>query len=323
LKAAFDLAYASLTLAALLTELNDAEATGVWFSTSKEIVAADLAFLLERERAIAFPLVAKHLNDHSQELASVCGSLLSHLERVPPPPLLIRTLGSFSVTQRYRQISEDVWRQRRAGELFRLLLITPGRTLLRDQIVDALWPEKAPGTTQALLHQATSMLRRALEPDLPGRFPSRYVVFDEGRVTLRLPPGSDVDFERFEEHVRNEDWEAAVACYEGELYPDDRYASWAAEHGERLSQLAVKAFVNAAIHRHGAGNPEAALEACQKALVREPWHELATLTAMKACMALNDRARALRLYQELDRRLREELETEPETHVQEYYRAIL
>ncbi|HEY66873.1 MAG TPA: tetratricopeptide repeat protein [Thermoflexia bacterium] len=323
LQANFDLARAYLLLAALLHRQQRAEATDAWFETVSRIISGGYAFLLEQERALAFPLLADCLNSDDPNLASVSARLLSRLARVPPPPLRIVTLGRFEVRQGARAIPDHAWRQRRAGELFRLLLISPGRSLFRDQVTEALWPEKSPASMSALFHQATSALRRALEPDLPEKFPSRYLEVGGGRVTLHLPAGSSVDFEIFEEHIRNEEWEAALALYRGDLFPGDRYADWAAAPRERLRQEAMRASLAVARRRLEDGHAEAALDACRRALELEPWQEEAVLLGMQACIVLNDRAGAIRLYLDLERRLREEVGIEPQEDLRRLYSRLV
>ncbi|MCD6343984.1 MAG: hypothetical protein J7M17_00055, partial [Anaerolineae bacterium] len=281
------------------------------------------AFLLEQERASAFPLIASYLNSADPHMASVSATLLSHLERVPPPPLHVLTLGRFEVQQGQRRIKARPWRSRRAGELFRLLLVSPGRSLFRDQATEALWPDKSPASTRTPFHQATSALRHALEPDLPDKFPSRYLEVEGGRVTLRLPPGSWVDSETFEQHIQDEEWEAALALYQGELFPGDRYADWAAAQRERLMRCYVRALLTLAQERLEAEHPQEALEACRRVLEIESWQENAVLIGMQACLTLNNRAGALRLYLALERTLREDLDIAPQESLQRLYQTLL
>ncbi|MBN1811380.1 MAG: tetratricopeptide repeat protein, partial [Anaerolineae bacterium] len=246
MEAQFDLARAYFLLAALFHRQQRAEAGSAWIEAVSRIISGGYTFLLEQERALAFPLLAVHLNSDRSSVVSISETLLSHLERVPPPSLHVVTLGRFEVRQGTRTIPDQAWRKRRAGELFRLLLISPGRSLFRDQVAEALWPEKSPGSTPALFHKATSALRHAMEPDLPDKFPSRYVAVEEKRITLRLPPNSLIDFEAFERHIRAEEWEEALQLYQGELFPEDRYADWAVVQRERLAQDYVRVALAAA-----------------------------------------------------------------------------
>src|SRR5690606_510336 len=115
-----------------------------------------------------------------------------------PLPLHIQGLGVFSVRQGRHRISDRAWQRRKAGELFRFLLLQHGRRALRDIVIDALWPDRHDESTQTLFHQATSALRRLLEPDLPSNFPSRYLVVEAEQISLHLPEGSTCDFVDFE-----------------------------------------------------------------------------------------------------------------------------
>ena len=322
LQARFDRARALFFLAALLHEQHRDQADAAWRHATKAIVGGNYAFFLEAERALAFPLVAAYLNHPDPEIATLSATLVTQLERVPPPPLHILTFGQFEVRQTNCLISDSALRRRRAGELFRLLLVSQNHSLSRDEIIEALWPNKPSSSIQPLFHQATSALRRTLEPELPDKFPSRYLQIEEGQVTLHMPPGSRMDFQVFEQHIQKEEWEAALAIYRGDLFPSDRYAEWAVAPRERLRRLYLRALLIVAHSHDQAGRHREALDLCRRILEIEPWQEDAVLIGMKACLAFRDRAGALRLYRELERTLREELGTVPQPTLRELYESL-
>lgn len=323
LGAAFDLARARLFLAALLYAHKRRDALFLWREAARGILTGGYVFLLEQERELAFPLLATYLNHTDSTIANLSAALLAHLQRVPPPPLHIVTLGKFEVWQGKRQVSPRALGKRRAREVLALLLLAPAYTLSFDQMVDALWRDKPPAAAQALFHQATSALRRALEPELPNKFPSRYVQVEEGQITLRLPPNSTVDFKEFEAHCRAEEWDAALALYHGDLFPDDRYAEWAVAPREHLKRLYLRALLITAHRQMKAGHAREALDMCHRVLEIDPWQEDAVLLGMRACLAFNDRAGAIRLYRELERTLREELNTTPQAALRELYESLM
>ncbi len=320
--AAFDAAYAALLLAALLHAGQHTEATAAWCDAAQRIVSRGSAFLLEQERTLAFPLVAAHSHSADPAAVSLAAALLADLARVAPPPLTITGLGRFEVRKQSRAIGDAAWRQRRAGELFRLLLISPGRSLLQDQVVEALWPDRTLDAALPLLHQATSALRRALEPDLPGKFPSRYLRVQDHHVSVTLPPGSKMDFEIFEQLMQAGNHEAAAVSYGGDLFPEDRYADWAAAERERLAELHAQALMATARSRLAAGQPAEAVDACRRVLAANPWREDAVLVGMEANLALGDRGGALRLYRELERTLREELGIAPQKELRQFFERL-
>ncbi len=323
LQANFDLTRARLLIAALLHSQRRVEAVAAWVEAARQINIGGYACLLEQERRLAFPLVAVHLNSPDRETKALSATLLNDLQRVPPPTLRIFTLGRFEVWQAARLIKDSAWNQRRAGELFRLLLISPRHSLSEEQVFEALWPEKEPGTADAAFHQATSALRRILEPDLPDKFPSRYLQVKEGFVTLHIPPGSWVDFEAFEAYIQREDWQAALTFYQGELFPNDRYAGWAVWPRERLAHFYLRALLETAQQHMEAERPQEALELCHRILELDPWQENAVLIGMWANMALGQRAAALRLYRNLERALQEELGITPQPALRRFYQSLL
>ena len=65
------------------------------------------------------------------------------------------------------------------------------------------------------------------------------------------------------------------------------------------------------------------LEICRRILALEPWQEETVLLAMRASVALNDRAGALRLYRELERSLAEAFGIEPQAELRQFYRSLL
>ncbi len=322
LEAAFDGAHSRFLLAALLHQLGRSEAAEAWLAAAQAISQGGYAFLLEQERSLAFPLLAAYQAGRDANLARTGALLLERLRRVPPPPLHVVTLGRFLVRQGHREVEARLLRQRRAGELLALLLLTPGHRLSAEQAAEALSPAKSTPAAQVLLHHATSALRHALEPDLPDKFPSRYLEVEEGQIALKLPPGSWLDVEAFEAHCQRGEWEAALALYGGELLPEYRYADWTLLHRERAALLYQRALFAAAAARLAAGRPAEALDACLRLLAVEPWHEGAVLLGMRAWVALGDVAAARRLYLKLAETLRAELNTAPQAALQAYYREL-
>ncbi len=317
----YHLAMAWLLLAGLLHKAGQDERTA-WQEAMTRIRRDRYHSLLEQERVIVLPLIVRHLRNKDGAMKQEAQDLLQRLAATPPRPLRIHTLGRFEVWQGPRRIDNRAWSRRKAGALFRMLLISPRRTRTQEQIVDALWPDRPMRTAQPLLHQATSALRRALEPDLPRSFPSRYLNVESNCVTLRLPPGSWVEHEAFTEAVRQGAYEKALKLHGGRLFPQDPYADWAVWERERLAQRYLQALLGAAENALADNRPDDALLLTRKALKQEPWQEQATRLGMEACLSMGDRAGALRLYRALANRLQEDLGIEPGAALRSYYRGI-
>ena len=76
----------------------------------------------------------------------------------------IDLLGGFAVRIDGRAVPAAEWRRRQAAALVKLLALAPRRTLHREQVIDALWPD-----ARARRRGATAAQGRALRPPLAGR----------------------------------------------------------------------------------------------------------------------------------------------------------
>jgi DNA-binding SARP family transcriptional activator len=333
LRAAFDLSHARLMLAVLYHQTSGSKNNGqigfdssldlrqYWIPAARGIINGGYGYLIEREWRLTYPLLTVYLNDSDPCAAELASRALDLLQK-KPPSLRIYTLGRFEVHQGNRLIPEADWRNRQAGELFRLLLVSTNHQLSREQIIEALWPEKDPDSSKAAFHQTTSALRRVLEPNLPDKFSSRYLFVEEGIVTLRLPSGSQVDFQTFEEHLSVEKIDDALALYQGEPFPLDLYHDWAALVREQINQQYREALLKSAHRKLKAADPQGALDACRRLLTLDPWQEQAVTVGMHACLELNDRPGAVRLYLDLEHCLSEDFGIDPSPELQQLYQTI-
>jgi DNA-binding SARP family transcriptional activator/tetratricopeptide (TPR) repeat protein len=139
----------------------------------------------------------------------------------------IEMLGRFRVVVGGRDLAEQGWPSRRAGELVALLALSDGHRLPRDRAIDCLWPHLDADAGAANLRKAAHHARRALADPAA-------VVLRAGFVELYPERPVSVDVESF---LR--DAEAALAdggpdaCARaaaqctGEVLPDHPYEAWA------------------------------------------------------------------------------------------------
>jgi DNA-binding SARP family transcriptional activator len=167
------------------------------------------------------------------------------------PELRIRTFGRTRVESREGPISGS-WLDQRPGQILKYLICERKNVVHTDAIAEAIWPDTGPsavGSVRYFVHA----LRRTLEPGLPKRSPSSFVVSRRGGYRLNSETVTlDVDeFERRvedgladHEHGRTDSARAelagAVAMYEGDFLGDEPYAQWVLAERERLRRLACE-----------------------------------------------------------------------------------
>jgi predicted ATPase/DNA-binding SARP family transcriptional activator len=240
----------------------------------------------------------------------------------------IRLLGGFDVEVDGQLIPASAWRLRKASELVKVLAITPGHRLQREQAMEQLWPDRPADAALNNLHQALRVARTALGvTDEAGQ---RILVLREGVLSLCPNGNLWVDAEAFASAVH----EATVAfglagplaareLYRGELLPDDRYADWAEAPREAVAQDYLTLLTQLAQGLEREGNRKAATETLRELLQHDRADESAHRSLMRLYAVDDQRRMALRQYERLRAALARELEVEPSDESRQLYREIL
>ncbi|GAB7007097.1 hypothetical protein JCM18899A_45700 [Nocardioides sp. AN3] len=149
----------------------------------------------------------------------------------------ITVLGGFSVVIAGVRVPDRAWRRRAASSVVKLLALSEGRALHREQVADLLWPELPVSSALPRLHQAAHYARSAL-----GRRDG--VVMRHDRVTLLPDADVRVDAVEFQQRAEQalstgspQEATEVLADHPGDLLPEDLYAEWTAPHRETLAAL--------------------------------------------------------------------------------------
>jgi len=327
--AAYELAYARLLKAAWLSLEDQPTAIQTWQEAVKSILQGGYTFILERERKLAFPLMARYMRSRDADARQQAETLMQHIDKITPPALRIYGLGQFRVLQGRRPVADALWQRRKAGEMFRYLLLQPGHSASREVILEELWPDHPLSTSQDLFHQATSTLRHILEPDLPEKFPSRYLSVEGERVFINLPHGSMIDFEHFEQELpialqsrQVGRMQEALALYTDDLFPMDLYLDWSATRRQELVDLYLRGLLVLGQAYLEQQRYDLAANCALKILQRDIWNEDATLLGMQGYLGLNSAPRAMSLYQKLEKTLKEDLDLLPRSDIRQLAETI-
>jgi SARP family transcriptional regulator, regulator of embCAB operon len=215
--------------------------------------------------------------------------------------------------------AEDRLPSRQGRLLFAFLVANRNRTLTRDELLEALWPDGRDGGLAPLL----SKLRRI-------------VPLDGLRITL--PHDAWIDIEAAAEAVHRAEsalaqrafhraWgPAQVAMFvAGRPFLPGEEALWIDEIRRLLSELHLRALEAYAQAGLGIGGTElaAAVRAGRELTRREPYRETGYRLLMEALAREGNNAEALRTYDELRTRLRSDLGVAPSAQTQELHKQLL
>ncbi len=214
----------------------------------------------------------------------------------------IRLLGGFELIVDDELIDEAP-PTRRAAELVQLLSVADGHRMLRDQVIEALWPHLGAEAGGSNLRKAAHHARRWLGHD-------DAVVLRAGEVALFPSSSVQTDVDTFQAAAveAGEDRERARAAadqYPGDLLPTMLYADWTQPARERLRDLYVDV-----LRRSGQWRRLVALD---------PTDEPATRELMREALRVANRHAAIAHYGRLRTALRTEIGVLPSPETDELY----
>jgi SARP family transcriptional regulator, regulator of embCAB operon len=216
-----------------------------------------------------------------------------------------------------------------ARVLFVYLTLNRARPVRREELIEALWPWDAPAGADASLSALLSRLRAVLGGDaLSGR----------GELRMILPADAWVDIEaaeeaihRAESAVAQEDWArgwgpsliALFTARRGFLAGED--LPWAEEYRRRLEEIRCSALECYSAVALGVGGSELAPgeRVARELVAAEPFRERAHGLLMEILAARGNTAEALRVYEALRERLRDELGATPAPELRALQESIL
>jgi DNA-binding SARP family transcriptional activator len=258
------------------------------------------------------------------EYAQAANQLLDPAETLSPDR--IRLCGRLAVALGGREIS---LRGRQARLVVAYLAWNRRRPVSRDELIELLWPSDAPASPDDVLSALLSKVRASLGPGaLEGR----------RELSLALPADTWIDVEaaaadldRAEAAFEHEDW--AEVCRAGHDVLDATAAPfmlahdhvWVEDRRREIDELRLRTLerVGAAALRLGGSGIGAAERAGRAIVAAAPFRESGHGLLMEALAARGDVAEALRAYDDLRVRLRDELGTTPGASLRALHERLL
>jgi len=247
-------------------------------------------------------------------------------EVVPPvvlPGLMrleVRCLGRFEARSAWKSVER--WQSVKAKSVFQYLMTRPREPVIKDVLMETLWPDCDPRAASKNLKAATHTLRQTLSRLFDRKEGLPNVLFLQGSYLMNPEIDLWVDVEEFEQHwvlgrrlekegrlgeaVR--EFELAEALYRGDYLEDEPYEEWTLLRREALKDTYVIILGKLADHSMENADYESCITYCQKILAKDPCREDAYRRLMRCYCRLGQRNRALRWYEICRRTIQAELD---------------
>ncbi|HEX6519317.1 MAG TPA: BTAD domain-containing putative transcriptional regulator [Streptosporangiaceae bacterium] len=244
--------------------------------------------------------------------------------RGPGGSLRIHALGGAVVEVSETALTAADWGYAKPRELLFLLATSPPMT--RDQIGAALWPDLSGRQLSNALHTALRELRRALGD-------AGWVQYADGHYRFDRAREHECDVTAFEDALVAArrarpataglpDLQRAIAAYGGDFLEGMSAGEWALARRDELRRAFESALLAAGRMLAAAGRYQAAATAFRRAVAHEPLNESAHRELMTSWAQLGETARAVRHYEELAKRLHDQLGIPPAPETTALYRKL-
>lgn len=283
--------------------------------------AERLALILDREesdlRALSAPLPAAEAETERR--------------------LDLRLLGRFEARRGSIPLSIDSFARRRAITLLKILLTNYGKIVLRDELIELLWPSDEPKDAAKLLKIAVHYLRRGLGETQNGKNVSSFISTEPNGYAFNAESPHRIDALEFEamaeEGLRLERqgrWReafvalrAAADMYRGDYLEHDQYSDWCLRRRRQLRETLFDVLLTTARLLRSSGEHEEAIRCYRRILELDPCLEDVHRDLMDVLCRCGKRTQALRQYEACRRALKEEFDAAPVLETEALYRSIL
>jgi len=229
-------------------------------------------------------------------------------ENSNPLHLEIRCLGRFEVKTENGQVER--WQSVKAKNALQYLLIKPREPVLKDSIVEALWPECSSQAANNNLKAAIHVLRQILNSLFSDESIS-YLLCVQGSYYVNPDIDIWIDVEEFEKHFDRArkldkdgrtsesiyEYEKAEALYQGDYLEDEPYAEWTLLRRESLKDKYLLVLDRLSEQAMYDGDYQSCMLYCQKILDKDQYREDIYRKLIHCFIKMGQKNRALRWLQ--------------------------
>jgi two-component SAPR family response regulator len=231
----------------------------------------------------------------------------------------------------------DYWQSANAKSLFKLFMTRLREPILKESIVEYLWPECNLKASSNNLKVAIYGLKKILNRFLQQSDNFSPIIFNYGCYKLNPEIEIRTDIEQFEHHWATgkrlekegnltaaiKEFEMAEALYKGDYLEDELYDDRTFIRRETLKDIYFMILGKLADYSLNMREYEESIIYCQKIIAKDNYHEDAYRQLMRCYNRLGSRNRAIRWYEIYCRAMQAGIDTTPDNETVELYQRLL
>ena len=252
-----------------------------------------------------------------------------------PVRLEVRCLGRFEVSSGWQRIER--WQSAKAKSVFQYLMSRPREPVIKDVLMETIWPGCDPQAANNNLKTAMHGLRQTISSLFCKKESFPHVLFVQGSYLTNPEIELWVDVEEFEQHwmlgrrlekegkmtEAIQEFQLAEELYRGDYLEDEPYEEWTLLRREALKDIYVIILSKLAEYSMKTADYESHIVYCQKILARDSCHEEAYRWLIRSYVRLGQRHRAQQWYNLCVATLKRELDSMPDCETISLYHQLL
>lgn len=285
---------------------------------------------------LATKKLKKFIKNSNSQVKNNARDILKSMHRSSLPILNVETLNGFCVSRGDHVITEKEWGGN-LPKLFLKIIIARGlKNIPKDLIMEDLWPNEKKETSEANFKANLHRIRKLLEPSPMDKFGSSYIKLKHNLVSLdeTLWRFDIIEFEDFKKKAEISKGKGdiksaitflneAVKLYRNDFLSDDLYIEVINSKRESYRQQYIAILNSLAGMFEKRGSLRKSADIYRKILKIDPISETTCQKLMLNFSSRGKRNDAVRLYEEFKKKLKEEVDTEPDLLTSNIYLKIL
>ncbi len=248
-------------------------------------------------------------------------------------PIEVRFFGSFHVGIAETVITESSSRAKRPWSLLQYLMVHRNKTVAKQQLIDALWPEDSSDQPEKALKNLVYRVRSNFAAsNLP--FAQDVILYRGGNYQLNNELHWQLDFEQFEEaynkmlkpNIESEQsiqyGMQAIELYQGDFLAEQAYEDWVLPYNNYYKAMLFKCVAYVLQQLEDSGRDADIELVCSRALVFDQFEESLHLSYMNALIRQGKKAMALNHYNKMADMFYREFGVTPNEELRELYKEL-
>uniref|UniRef100_UPI00406CE9CA AfsR/SARP family transcriptional regulator n=1 Tax=Macellibacteroides fermentans TaxID=879969 RepID=UPI00406CE9CA len=240
----------------------------------------------------------------------------------------IHLFGRFTISVNGITIPDSEWKTKKIKGILKYLLLHKGKLVTRDQLMETFWPDSDKKYAAMSLSAALYTLKKVLlKYGIKNECNTRFIYETSGGLEIKPNNMLFTDVDKFRQlyndyNNRNNNGMdkkqelellgRMASIYTGDMLEEETYSDWSHIDREELKTIFLEVSTALALLYIEEKELITAEKLLLRILAQDPYNEEVCFHLINTYILLNQRSRAVKLYSDFEKRLKKEMNIDPD-----------